>query len=384
MIAFYKKLLIVALVYIGLVAFFSTVYATETRVGSMGGIGFYTHDNSNIFFFPGAIYRYSGQVIGEFRIKSVKNAYTVGVNYPVEDKYVIGAYLNRPISVLVPSLSYAPIAFDMVTLDHTTDIFWGKPMANYDLGIRLSVGLDSHKQDVTTTIQNKQTAYYFALGAGLSNQTTDIGVNLELPHAKAEQDTLTNTWSGFGFGINARKFYGDKTKIVPLVVLSYRKSNSKFFPDANKTDFTDVTFGLGLGINHNINEDNLLVMAIEPFGYSSSKAKVDLGTETTNSTITIPGLYMGVESKIRTWLKGRLGVAQVFQSNTSKVTPNGQPETKTTSYSTPYNVTFGLGFNFGDFVVDAGINEGLFFDGPNFISGSSNAMASRLSATYQF
>ena len=383
MIAFYKKLLIMALVLVSLVAFFSNVFATETRVGSMGGIGFYTHDNSNIFFFPGSIYRYSGQVVGEFRINGVKNSYTVGVNYPAKDKLVIGGYLNRPLVVGIP-----PGVVDQVNLDHTTDLFLGMPLANYDFGLRLSVDLDSHKADTTivTQIEHKQSAYFISLGAGLSNENTDLAVNFELPHAKNELDTLVNTWSGFGFGVNARMFHGDKTKLVPLGVFSYRKTNEKFEPGTAKTDFTDMNLGLGLGLNHNINEDNLLIMAVELFGYSSSKAKVNNGNETTNSMTTLPGLYMGIESKIKTWLTGRIGVAQVFQSTTLKVKPPSPgTETKTTNRSAPYNVTFGLGLHFGDFQIDGGINEGIFFNGPNFISGNvTNPMATRLSATYQF
>ena len=98
MTALQKCILIMAL--LALAAAFSTATATEVRVGTMGGVGFYTHDNSNIFFFPGAIYSYSGQVYGEFRVKSTPNAYSIGVNYPIGDYSVVGAYLNRPIPII--------------------------------------------------------------------------------------------------------------------------------------------------------------------------------------------------------------------------------------------------------------------------------------------
>jgi hypothetical protein len=93
---------------------------------------------------------------------------------------------------------------------------------------------------------------------------------------------------------------------------------------------------------------------------------------------------MGIESKIADWLIGRLGAAQVFQSTTFTSKPDGGDETETTSYATEFKMTFGVGITFGSFLLDMAINEGLLFDGPNFISGTQEPIASRLSITYAF
>jgi hypothetical protein len=100
--------------------------------------------------------------------------------------------------------------------------------------------------------------------------------------------------------------------------------------------------------------------------------------------MTLPGVYLGVESKINDWLIGRLGASQVYQSLTETEKPYNEKETETTSYMTQFKMTFGLGITFGSFVLDASINEGLLFDGPNFISGSNEIIAHRLSITYNF
>jgi hypothetical protein len=47
-------------------------------------------------------------------------------------------------------------------------------------------------------------------------------------------------------------------------------------------------------------------------------------------------------------------------------------------------MTFGLGIMFGQFLLDARINEGLLFSGPNFISGTFEDIAYRISITYSF
>jgi hypothetical protein len=358
------------------------VSATETRVGSMGGVGLYTHDNSNIFFFPGAIYTYSGQVVGEFRSKNNDNSYTVGINYPFGDFSVIGAYLNRPISMSIPG----GLA-DSVTLNHTTDLFYGTQMSQFDLGFRLSLGLDSHSRDIAPNDEDKQSGRYLGVGVGVSHEAMDAGLLFELPSAKRELADTNNTWGGFGFGLNGRLFMGETTRIVPLATLYFSSTKAEFTNTSGtalETNYGTTNLGLGVGFNHELNERNLLVAGVEVFGYASNRTEIQDGPETTVKTVTMPGFYLGVESDITRWLTGRLGAAQVYQSTKTKFSPVGGPDTESTSRASNYRIAFGLGFHFGDFLLDAAINEGLFFDGPNFISGGVNPMATRLSLTYEF
>jgi hypothetical protein len=383
-----QKKCISILILLAFMAAFATATATEVRVGTMGGVGFYTHDNSNIFYFPGAVYTYSGQVYGEFRVKNTPNSYTIGVNYPIGNYSVVGAYLNRPVPVSIPNVPGMP---NRITLNQTTDLFYGTQFSNYDFGLKLSIGLDDFKQDYAGPPANtaKESARYFALGAGLSNDKMDLGAFVELPSAKYDTTGITNKWGGVGFAALGRLFYGQgNTKIVPLVAFNYRSTNTKIGAPEVKTDYTDMNFGLGAGLNHQLSQNNLLVMAVELFGLQSSKEAPPAPTDkVTDSRITFPGLYMGLESKIRSWLTGRLGAAQVWQDTKHKVESQAVPPAatiETSSRDSQYNVTFGLGFNFGDFTADAAINEGLFFDGPNFIDGTVNPLASRLAVVYKF
>ena len=375
-----RKSLPVLMIFLGALLFATAqLSATETRVGSMGGVGLYTHDNSNIFYFPGAIYTYAGQVIGEFRVKQVDTSYTVGINYPIGDYSVVGVYLNRPINVSIPGG-----IVNNVQLNHTTDILYGTQMTQYDLGLSLSLGLDSQKSGPDTA-ETKETARYIALGAGLSHEAMDLGVRFELPSAKLEPPTGPDQkWGGFAFGAVGRFFRGETTRLVPLGALYF--SSTKAEIDTFETKYKGLNLGLGIGLNHELNERNLLVMGLEVFGMAQQKVEVEWGAapDTTFTTTTLPGFFMGLESEIKPWLIGRLGVAQVYQSVKTKIEPPTGAEIELTSRESNFNVRFGLGFHFGDFLLDAAINEGLVFDGPNFISGSVNPMASRLSLTYEF
>jgi hypothetical protein len=357
----------------------ASLFATETRVSSMGGVGFFMKDNSNIFYYPGSINQYSGQVIGELRFKENTSSYTIGVNYPINDNSVFGMYLNRPIGIDVP---YSVV--QEVVLDHTTDFYYGMKSATFDLGFRLSAALDSYKDRDTVT---KESAHYFAFGAGLSNEKTDVGLLVEMPGVNhKEPGNYEDKWSGFNFGASARTFLGENTKIVPVVNFLMGSSKAEYdeTSEGNDVDYKNMNFGLGLGLNHPINEDNLLVLGVELFGMSSGKTEIDSGTTTTIATTTMPGLYMGLESRINSWLTGRVGAAQVFQTVKTKTKPFNGTETEDSDYNSNYDLYFGIGVNFANFTLDAAINEGLFFDGPNFISGTTNAIANRLSLTYKF
>ena len=94
--------------------------------------------------------------------------------------------------------------------------------------------------------------------------------------------------------------------------------------------------------------------------------------------------YFGIESKIKPWLTGRFGGSQIYQNTKDTYKPKGGKETSTSTFDDDFGLTFGLGLHFGDFTLDALIDEGLFFDGPNFISGTNEVMSTRLSLLYNF
>lgn len=381
-----KKYFMMTLLMLGILymVFPTDTIATETRMGSMGGVGFYTRDNSNIFVFPGTFLSYTNQVVAEMRVKNTDEFYSIGAHIPIGSDAVIGAYLNRPLSFNIP---FGVVG--NVQLDRATDLFYGTKLANYDLGLNLTVGLDNYTEK-DTIAELTESARYFALSAGLSNDQMDLGISFNMPSASFELDSLKNEWSGFGVGLNARYFLkqSDALEISPLAVVYYSSTSREIDPggsaDKAVTDYSQLNLAAGIGINYELNEKNLLVIGIEGIGLSTTTTEVKEGPETTNSIMTLPGIYLGVESKINGWLIGRMGASQVYQSITETYKPYNEKETETTSYMTQFKMTFGLGITFGSFVLDASINEGLLFDGPNFISGSEEVIANRLSITYNF
>ncbi len=376
---FMKLLLVFLLVF----SLSNRAYATETRVASMGGIGYFIQDNTNIFYFPGTLAQYSNQLNIEARQRLNVSTYTAGVHLPF-NSMVFAVYLNRPVNV-IPAANLAGLN---VRMDNTTDFLGAFRVGKMGLGVRLSLGMDSYKdENVDPTLTENAT--YIGLGFGLSYDIFDMGADIDIPLASAKAGDDKMGYAGFGFGFNGRaNFQASKElQIVPVALLylapaGYTVENAA----GTQTDesYLSFRFGLAVGLNYSINENNLLTMAIEALGYNRSswdEKDVETGSE---STFTFPGIYLGVESKIKPWLIGRLGAAQVFQSISETTKPDGGDEATVSTRDSQYDVTFGLGIVLGNFVFDLAINEGLLFDGPNFISGSNESVSNRLSVSYSF
>ncbi len=365
-----------------MVLLLTNLYATETRVSAMGGVGYYLRDNSNIFVFPGTFLSYQNQVVGEFRVKNNDQFYSIGAHIPVSSNSAVGAYLNSPLNLIIPGG-----VVDNIELNRASDIFYGTKLDNFNLGINLRIGMDKYTNDVDSLTESGR---YIAVGAGISNEKMDLGVLLEFPGASLEEGQLERNYSGFGVGFNGRFWLKKKGKfqLLPLVYGYYGSSNREIIPGGGgttqETDYGNMQLAAALGVNYELNEDNLIVMGLEAIGYSKLSTDIKDAGESSVSTMTLPGIYLGIESKIAEWLIGRLGAAQVFQSTTFTSKPDGGSETETTSYETQFKMTFGVGIMFGNFLLDAAINEGIFFDGPNFISGTQEPIATRLSITYSF
>ena len=360
--------------------------ATETRVASMGGVGYYIRDNSNIFVFPGTFYSYANQVIGELRVRQSNYFYTVGAHLPVSSNAQVGVYLNSPLYWEIPGG-----LVNTVTLDRTTDIFFGTRLSRFDLGLALRVAMDK-AENFPPAPETKESAHYFEVAGGISNDIMDLGLMVGLPSASYELTDVKRTWSGFGASFNGRfwlKQQGLLFQFLPLIVANYASTSADINLGIPGVENTVIDYGVlelsgGIGINYQINQSNLIVIGIEVIGYHQQSQKVKNGAELTTTSIVLPGIYMGVESKISGWLTGRIGAAQTYTSITQKNKPAVGDELKTTNFDKEFKMTFGLGFSFGNFLLDAAINEGLLFSGPNIISGTIQDFAYKLSITYNF
>jgi hypothetical protein len=369
-----------------LLMFLQTGFATETRVISLGDIGPSIRDNSNIFYFPATITQYSKQAVAELRSKEYKDEYSIGIHLPISSDAVFGIYLNDPI--YLPSELMDIVS--NVELENATTLIYGKKMQNFDIGLAMTLSMDSWDSEFGT-IKQEESARYLNFTLGMSTPQYDLGAMLDLPAVSAKDGEAETKWSGVGFGFLGRYFM-KKTEEIDIVPVAYFNFGSGSYEDdpgisgmeKTEVDNSELDLNLGASLHYHLTNEHLAILGLEAFGLSQEVEEVKEGNKTTESWTTLPGIFIGVESTLKPWLIGRIGASQVYQSYSRKVEPP-QGESTESSYSDSYfDLTFGLGIKIGDFLLDASFNENMFFDGPNFISGQVNSIAHRISLTYNF
>jgi hypothetical protein len=330
---------------------------------------------------------YNNQILVEMRTyKGASDRYFGGVHLPLlSTNYMIGVYLNRPLDYDLPGIF---IGDGQVDLTHTTDLLFGMKLGNNNLGFRLSFASDSYQQDSTALDSRdiEESAQYIELAAGLSNERYDVGLSLHLPSINSEIDGNTDEWGGYGIGINGRYFYkiNEKMTLVPVVSIDNLNTTRKIELVNLKNKYEILTIVIGASINYQINEETLLLLGIEPYGYQSSSEDIQTVGKTTDIITTLPAIFIGAESNLKSWLIGRCGIRQSFETMTTREEPDTGGEFEKSEGSSDINFTFGFGIRVGSLLLDVDFNDSMFFDGPQFISGQSNQMFNRISLTYAF
>jgi hypothetical protein len=209
--------------------------------------------------------------------------------------------------------------------------------------------------------------------------------------------------SAFEFG--ARMFYDWKDNVTLVPVFDYISSEySQTFtatPPAplavpNGQQLTDIM--LGIGLNMDVNQDNMLVFALEWFDRSAEYANKDtVSTTVTKASLTnLPTFRLALESHITSWLTTRIGAAKYIGSLTFE--ENGGQEEKGSSGNPlglnppSFDWFLGCGFNFAEWTVDLELAEETPFGLGYWLTGYSDAWddgsghgpVGRISAVYNY
>ena len=373
-----------ALVLILIVLVAMPVLATESRVDGLGGIGLYITDDTNVFIFPGLLSQYRNQVVGELGTTATANAdRTAGVNYYFADQgFDLGMYFNRGVS------GVSDVAYTNITLDRMHMLMVG--LGNLGFGIALGSDGFSDDQAAAGALKSESVRLIELLG-GYSTDQFDVGGRVDINSGKQEVEGVSNNVeeSGFGFIVNARSTidFGSNATLVPVVTFG-TGSNSVSNPAGpdTKDDYSGTGFGVGVGLSTMIDDMNMLVLAVEPFGYNSNKLKSDDGagttTESTVGTLVLPAFYAAVESQVNDWLTARIGVGQVFKKVSTKTDVGGTTTVESAQSFSDFGMAFGVGLHFGQFDLDGRFNESFLYGGPNFVSGATNNLLTRISLKY--
>ena len=108
----------------------------------------------------------------------------------------------------------------------------------------------------------------------------------------------------------------------------------------------------------------------------------------TETFIYVPEYHLGLEAELAKWLTGRIGAHQRYwfelYKEEERLVDDSWRTTEWSRYGSDFNMNIGLGFKFGNFMIDTVLEHDFLFKGPEFIGGEASGLATKISVNYQF
>lgn len=457
--------------------------ATDARQIALGGVGNYIEDDFNIFTWYGTLPSYSNTVwigldyydyynyLGAPAAIGPDEGFQpyMGASYGLgsEGKYgTLAMFFNYDGKPLNPGYGwdYTDDPFSQ-SVGSKWNVLYGYAMEKLSFGLYFSRSDASWEYKTHTTFsvdpdttvleEGMDSRAYTTIGAGVR---FDIGekmyADLAFDYSWAGQTSKDESYYydyyyGYGevtadankmMGFRGRLFYEWNETITWVPYASFSNFNFSLKADSMRVydrafstdtlDWKDTNYGvkgtmitLGIGANIKVNENNLLVFAVEPYSYAKLEqsdppaadfVRYDRGypyyeydswswgiTEEATQTI-LPTFRLALESDVRDWLTFRIGAVKGFYKNeykesyTSQYGTVGVPEVALTeeyeetetSVGSYFDYWMGLGFHVGDFDIDAVVNNNLPFRVGYWLTGYQNnndgPPVYMLSAAYHF
>lgn len=383
-----KKLFVLSLA-IALAALFAMpAKATESRQVALAGAGSYIEDDFNIFWWPGTLPNYANtvwmSVNSEYYDEYEDLFLMIGGTYGLgeDNRYgVLGMWFWHMDEGLNPFGDYEYIncwwpgmgRFNDV-LDHKVAIMWGYAMEGASFGLGFSRADNAYKTTFTTP-QYKYDAHqaYTTVNAGVrfdigDNMYMDIAfdlswVNYSWEQADAVSSEDRSVDANKMYSIRARGFYEWKENFTWVPYFAYqgfdfriKSDDPAFFDSGDKA----TNFTIGLGSNITINEDNLLVFAVDIYDFTNRKPSQDPDDEAYEiKYIVFPRFYLALESDVTDWLTFRAGGWQELGKIDEKCTVGIDEDITGTATWSDFEMSLGLGFHVGDFDIDCVLNPQL-------------------------
>jgi hypothetical protein len=382
------------LLFVVLALFASSIYATDSRMAALGNPFGFIRDNTDISNYPGVINQYERNLRAEL-ISSGSN-WKIGANLPFMGN-PLGVYLNNDTNVIVNNyFTNGSNYYNSGDLDISKKIqFYYGFMEKFGVGFGMAI--DSKKKDLANNPDKfaEMGASYFEISGGMSDEKMDIGVGIALWGANNKNDftpAVENSMGGFGFSAQGRYFVmeTDDFDLVGAANLAINSSSTETKSASTYTeDSSNMMFDLGVGMTYKFDEENHLIFGFKPLrikthGWEESVSGVSGKDEGGHSYMYIPTYTIGLESQIKPWLTGRIGATQDYAFYGYKNDPDGPNITEDAEYQSGFSADMGLAFEFGNFTIDTVLSQTLLHDGPNFIGGKSNGLASKVSVNYNY
>jgi len=417
-----KKIVLAMLI----IAVAMPAFASETRVRALGPMTApYIQDDSNVFMWPATLASYADLVTITAGYYDVVKWYDdrghyddemtakFGLTYGLGEDNRFGVF-----GIWWQEHTYGPNymgdwwgPYGGGTTSFSENVFnkwnvmWALAFETIDIGVRLERADEGSYEDADGE-KDEDYISYTTIGLGLAWELSDAA-NLDVAF---DYTTVAFTYKEMGvdqtieadsksiMAFRARMFYEWTDVITWVPYFSYKggdlsvKSNETQIPADDCEGLKGYMLDFGLAANINVNDDNLIIVGIEPYGlYSGEPSECGNDAETGTAKMTIlPGFVFGLESDVKEWLTFRAGCDKALLKTTYEGQSGGESYEENYTWA-PFNWYLGLGFHVSDFDIDLLLNKEVPFSMGYWMTGFSpeegddaGAPIGMISATYSF
>ena len=336
-------------------------------------------------------------------------------SFQVGDNWTLGGILARndfngmSIALLDPgsnsssSLSYPGVVStvnqitgetSVIPLDNNVEAIGTYSFGQTTVGLGIAYANTSNDVNPPTGGSTEGSASQLGFNLGVISDLTkslklDIGASFVLPNASFKLDTLNETSASQTIiTVNGRAFWNlnKNLKLVPIFLFTTESgtidSGGSSAASVDMPSF--IRFDFGLGLNYQIGD--FLIAGGATFSTSSLtlQAVNNVSPELSYGQTLFPIWNIGVEWSMLEWFVGRLGYIAYTGSSSNEFqnTATSKTEVVSTFFApSQRGATLGVGFRFGDFSLDATVNEDVLRQGFNTIGGGGPTFA-YLTASY--
>jgi hypothetical protein len=399
--------------------------ATTSRVNSLASAGDYMSDDSAVNRWYSTLTSFANQVnaeMGTWNGFGLDDTRGLGWTHACGDDGKWGTYR---ISLNEASLSHpgfwignpfyqvhSPFDFNLGDPTPNGD-FADTPLNRWDIAggwelgetMALGVAITQSKWRYEDTGAGEEASNsWLTLGAGFTwtnndDMILDILANFGMAGGESTDGTDTVEWdANSAFDIGARLFWDWKDDVTLVPVAEFTSSDYSLqssvdgvpaVPNGQKT--TD--FMLGIGLNMDVNQDNMLIFAMEYFSRKFEDSNSDT-TSVDETFTTLPTFRLALESHITSWLTTRVGAIKYLVNY--KAEYNGGDYSVGAGAPTVYGPpvpsfiwTLGCGFNVAEWTIDMELASETPFNLGYWLTGYSNydtagGPVGRISAVYNY
>lgn len=310
------------------------IFATETRIKTLGGVPYFIEDDANVKIYPATITDYPNKIIGEIT--------QAALNFFADLKIaILGIGIN---SDTIPSIVHKVIdkaPFKRFSPSPMLNLYLGKKIKGFSIGLKVSESHNYYEKEIflhSIELQDITMSSKIAL--------PELSIDFFMGHKKYyfENRSETSTGDTFNFYSQNKPSWETGVRFAPIfstnvhiaLGINYKKIDVSYEEQENKNNF--ITQSLQeYGVIRLIPNENFVVL----LGVLGEQEKCDTSAVETTKKI-IPKVVIGMESNLTEYFKIRIGCNKSYYTI-------GEEEKIIDS---EFNLAIGWALNYKNFELD--------------------------------